>query len=128
MSVESSLYPQSYGSWAGNPKGCTPDLTRCCQEVRDSGRWPRWYQCNRPRGHGPDKAYCKQHDPEVAKARTAAADRRSTEKWNARRVEWHGLAFLKVLRQIADGHNDARGLAAETVAKFDAGAMKVDAG
>jgi hypothetical protein len=50
-----------YGEWAGNPKGRPEDKTRCIEEV-----WPRantWvpYQCSRPRGHGPDGLWCKQH-------------------------------------------------------------------
>lgn len=50
-----------YGAWAGNPKGITEDTSRCIEEV-----WPRnhgWvpHQCQRPRGHGPDGLYCKQH-------------------------------------------------------------------
>jgi|HubBroStandDraft_3_1064219.scaffolds.fasta_scaffold83973_3 hypothetical protein len=120
MSVmeKSSLYPKSYGAWAGNPKGCAPDFTRCCAQVWSRERFARHYQCNKPRGHGPDGAYCKQHDPAVAKARRAAADERSRAQWNNRRYEWHGRAFFDVLVKIADGHNDARGLAQEAIDDF----------
>lgn len=50
-----------YGSWAGDPKGNPENPERCIKEV-----WPRsgsWtpYQCTRPRGHGPDGLYCRQH-------------------------------------------------------------------
>jgi len=36
-----------------------------------------------------------------------------------RRYEWHGKTFFAAIKQIADGHNDARGLAQEVVDKFE---------
>lgn len=65
MSDSNARYPKSYGDWAGNPNGIPPDFKRCCEEVRIPGRWASYAQCQRSRGHGPDKAYCKQHDPEA---------------------------------------------------------------
>ncbi len=110
-------YKERYGAWAGNPQGRAPDFTRCCEEVSDSMNW-NTYQCSRKRGYGPDKAYCKQHDPEAVKARRAASDAKYNAEFNKRRYEWHGRKFFDVLKQIVDGHNDPRTLARETIDEF----------
>jgi hypothetical protein len=109
------LYPKSYGAWGGNPSGTVPNYLFCCVAVRPSGRWPVPHQCRKPRGHGPDGAYCKQHDPVVVKAREDARDARGAEKWKARLYEVYGKKFYETLVKIADGHNDARGLAQEVI-------------
>lgn len=115
----SPLYRDKYGAWAGFPAGHKPDLALCCEEVADnSTRWPRYHQCQRKRGHGPDGAYCKQHDPEAVKAQRAASDVRGQEAWNKRLLEAYSKTFYDVLVKIADGHNDACGLAQETVDRF----------
>ena len=111
-------YKNKYGAWAGNPEGHAPDLARCCEEVWSNERWPRATQCSRKRGHGPDGAYCKQHDPEAVKARQAASDAKYNAEFNKRRYELHGRKFFDVLKVIADGHNDPRTLARETIDEF----------
>lgn len=105
-------YQQRYGAWAGNPSGKAPDLTRCCVSVA----WNyRFRQCSKPNGHGPDGAFCKQHDP------AAAAERRAKHeaKHAARTIEWRfqsrGRAFAEALKQIADGHNDPRQVARDAL-------------
>ena len=123
MTEPSQHYPEAYGTWAGNPKGIAPDFKRCCAVVYErESRWPRPYQCQKARGHGPDGAYCKQHDPAAKEARRAASNARYREKYNRERYQWYGREFFDVLKKIADGHNDARGLAQETIDKFNAGA------
>jgi hypothetical protein len=118
--MENRLYPKSYGAWAGNPAGSQPNFALCCEEVADySTRFPMYHQCRRKRGFGPDQAYCKQHDPAAKKAREEEQNKKYIEGRNKRMVEWNGPAFLEALRKIADGHNDARGLARETIAKFE---------
>jgi hypothetical protein len=117
----SALYKAAYGAWTGFPKGHAPDYSRCCVEIWSSERWSRASQCSKKRGHGPDGAYCKQHDPAVAKARREASDARSKKQWNERRYETYGRTFFNTLAKIADGHNDARGLAQETIANFKSG-------
>jgi hypothetical protein len=120
-------YPPAYDKWGGNPTGNAPDYARCCETVRESGvRFPHYVQCHRKRGYGPGEAYCKQHDPVAVEARRAAADERYAAQTAKRRTEWAGPTFLAALRQIAAGHNDARGLAREVVEKFDAGGRKRD--
>lgn len=125
MEGRSEQYPEAYNAWAGNPKGVAPDFKRCCAVVYErESIWPRPYQCQKARGHGPDGAYCKQHDPAAGEARRAASHARYIEKHNRERVQWYGREFFDVLKKIAEGHNDARGLAQETIDKFNAGASK----
>lgn len=49
-----------YGQWGGNPKGDPENVTCCVATVTTDGRWIG-QQCSRPRGHGKDGLYCKQH-------------------------------------------------------------------
>ena len=57
-----SHYPESYGNRIKH----TPDYSRCCEKIVRG-----WFdsQCSRKNGHGPDGAYCKQHDPVEKKKR-----------------------------------------------------------
>lgn len=119
--AENRLYPAKYGAWAGNPEGNRPDYERCCEEVWSKERWSRAHQCHRKRGHGPDGAYCSQHDPVAVERRERATKARWDVAWQARRLEFSGQHFYKVLVKIAEGHNDARGLAQETIAPFTTG-------
>ena len=63
-----------YGRWAGNPKGWPEDASRCITEVSEPGRGIHFHQCQRKRGFGPDGLHCKQHDPDVVKARADAGE------------------------------------------------------
>lgn len=122
MTEQSTLYKSNYGTMGFSKR---PDYKLCCEQVISyETNWPRLHQCQRKRGFGPEQAYCKQHDPEAVKARQAANDKRANESWNKRRYEFSGKRFFDVLQQIADGHNDARGLAQETIAKFKEGEAK----
>ena len=118
--LKNDLYPKSYGAWAGRPAGTRPDFTRCCAEVADTSTgWTRFHQCSRKRGHGPDEAYCKTHDPAAVKAKRDEAQRKYDEKWAKERVKSWGPTFYEALKQIADGHNDARQLAKDVLEKFE---------
>lgn len=121
IAEKSQLYPKEYGAWAGFPQGHPPDLARCCAAVWTKERWSRQHQCHRMRGFGPYGAYCKQHDPDAVKAREVASNKRSNNQMNARRYEWYGRTFFDALLKIAEGHNDARGLAQEVIATFKSG-------
>lgn len=116
--MTNSLYLDKYRAWAGDPMGRKPDFARCCKSVTG---FPSHFQsqCSRKRGHGPDKAYCKQHDPDVTKKREADAAARSQAKWQERLYEIYGKSFYDALKKIAGGHNDARGLALKMIAKVD---------
>lgn len=120
---QSPHYKKKYGAWAGNPEGRAPDYALCCEEVWTRERWARHHQCSKKRGYGPDGAYCKQHDPATVKARSDAVDARYREKWNKGRYEIYGRTFFDVLLKIAEGHNNARGLAQEAIDSFKAGEM-----
>lgn len=60
--------PRVYNQWGGRPR--EEDAARCIEYV-----WDGWrnHQCSRKRGHGPDRLYCKQHDPDAVAARRKAA-------------------------------------------------------
>lgn len=90
-----------------------PLKPQCCERVtRYIGNWPKPGQCER-KGivEAGGKFYCKQHSPAAVKKRTETA----RAKWEAKSKQWFlekkGPAAHNVLQQIADGHNDARGLA-----------------
>lgn len=110
-------YKARYGQWAGNPNGHLPDFDRCCENLRDRYQ-PGGYQCTRKRGYGPDGAYCKQHDPAAVAEREAKSKKKYDEQWHRRRLELGGRRFYEALRKIADGHNDPRALAQETIAPY----------
>lgn len=112
-----------YGAWAGLA-GARYHPEHCCEPVYSQDKWSREHQCNRRNGHGPEGLYCKQHDPAVVKARRSEQSRKDYEKWNEDRKNHHGKNFYTVLKQIADGHNDARTLASETLSKFHDGDFK----
>lgn len=60
---------------------------RCCAQVREEGRWPRFHPCKRlacvvaPNG----ESYCKTHDPAAQQARDEASRKKWDDKWNAER-------------------------------------------
>lgn len=95
----------------------TEDISRCVVSVSGRGRWPSSHQCNRPRGHGPDGLYCKQHTPDAVQARRDEADRRYREESERRqRPHKERADMIAALKKIRDGHNDPRSIA-ESVLK-----------
>lgn len=51
-----------FGMTETNPQGIPEDPRRCIVEMIDSSRrLMRKYQCEKGRGHGPDKLYCAFH-------------------------------------------------------------------
>lgn len=119
----SSFHRKSYGEWAGNPKGRKPDPDCCAEKVyHDHSRM--FMQCSRKRGHGPEKAFCKQHSPEAKAARAAKAQ----AKFDVQRARWRKQALdrelrdkaLELVNQIAVGHNDPRGAAIELLESHNA--------
>jgi hypothetical protein len=114
----SSLHKKAYGEWAGNPRGIPPDPTRCCEEVHERGRGIHFYQCSKPRGYGPEEAYCKIHDPAEVKRRNDKAEAKYREQVRQWKIEKNGPELLEVVQKIANGHNDAMGLAQETLTRL----------
>lgn len=115
-------YKSKYGAWAGNSRGQPPDYNFCCAEITYYiGQWPHQKQCGKKCGYGPDGAYCKVHDPKAVEERREKSDARYREKTNKERYQWYGKTFYDALEQIANGHNDAMGLAKAVIKKFQEG-------
>ena len=121
MSVRSGK--RIYGSWAGNPQGREEDPTRCVESIyRDIGSHGG-AQCSRPRGHGPNGEWCKQHDPIAVKAKKDVRHARWKAESDAKQARWEKAQkrekFLEAceaaIKRISAGYNDARGLAEETL-------------
>jgi hypothetical protein len=101
--------PSSYHTKYHDPRNCV---------ARVSGFFGQ-SQCSRKRGHGPEQAYCKQHDPAAVKARREANRAKYRAEWEAkekareaeRAATQLGKDAIAALQAIADGHNDPRGLA-----------------
>lgn len=114
-----SHYPKAYGQWTGNPKGIAPDYSRCCKAVHHDYSWAGPKQCQRKNGHGPDGAYCKQHDPDAVRQRHDEQARKwreaslAQDRRNA--LGHYGKRIIAALKAIEAGHNDPRGLAKETL-------------
>lgn len=108
------LYPQSYGSWAGNKSGVAPDYKRCCAEVMDGFRSK---QCGNSRGFGPKRSYCHHHDPSRAMEKAAARERKFNEQQRKIALGYVGPA-VRALQQIEAGHNDPKALASEILNKL----------
>lgn len=104
-----------YNKWAGNPDGHREDVTRCIEQVSVPGIY-QMSQCSRKRGYGPGGLYCKQHDPDAVKAR-AAASKAKYEAALAAKMRPHDerRAYRAALEEIANGCNDARGIAEATL-------------
>lgn len=112
----SSLHQKAYGQWAGNERGIPADPARCCEEVYD--RFVKFHQCTRPRGHGPEKAFCKQHTPDAKAARAKAADEKFQKEMEKKRIGWDGPKFFAALCKIADGDNDPRQTALDAIKDY----------
>ena len=63
-----SSEPRTYGLFHKTAE----DKSRCIEKIHGGERWPSFHQCNRKRGYGPNKEFCKIHDPMVVKARVDA--------------------------------------------------------
>jgi hypothetical protein len=111
-----SLHKDAYGLRHSKRK---PDPAKCCAEVTvKQGMWYSYSQCSRPRGFGPEQAYCRQHDPAVFAARRAEANTAREAKYREDRLRYAGLPFFKALCAIADGHDDPRALAEEAIRSY----------
>lgn len=105
----------------------TVSLERCAGSVMQNGSY-RSSQCkNRRRADTEHTAYCAIHDPIRVKAKDDARHAKWEAEWaerDAMNDRIANLALMReraavVLRQIAHGHNDPRGLAAEWLVDWD---------
>lgn len=112
-------YKDNYGDWAGNPGGKKPDFTRCAVEVYPNERGAIPHQCSNKAKFDPNEdgkpTTCKIHSKQAVAERKKAAKDKYAEYLQKNRPQWHGPAFMKALIAIANGHNDPRGLAEETI-------------
>ena len=100
---------------------------QCAKRVtRYYGNWPSFGQCRRKPGHGPEKLYCKQHDPAEVEKREYKRQKKWDKEWENKRMEFSGKRFYDVLKTISDGHNNARLLAKETLENFHGKGSKND--
>ena len=110
----SSYHKKRYGRMGS----ILADPNRCAEGVSTGDGWG-YFQCSRKRGHGPEQAYCKQHDPDAVKAKREARRAKWRAEYDAkdkaREAELAatqlGKDAIAALQAIADGHNDPRGLA-----------------
>ena len=93
-SVEITPY---IGNWPQKPRNCRRKGT-----VEVDGEW-----------------YCAQHDPQAIVRKAEEREAEYQRKWRVRRIERYGPRFYAVLREIAEGHNDPRTLAIETLKEID---------
>lgn len=109
-------YKTSYGSWAGNEAGHSPNFKRCCKEVADnSTNWPRYHQCRNKNGHGPDGAFCRVHDPVAIEKRAQASEVKYLERCRRDATGYYGDKVIQALIEIERGHNDPRHRAKEAL-------------
>lgn len=93
---------------------------RCIKSVITyTGRWPHSNQCARKATV--DGCWCKQHSPAFIEEKNKARQLQWSAELRRDKINWfyqsNGREFYETLKQIADGHNDARALAIETLKK-----------
>jgi len=87
-------------------------------QCRSHVRGERWggHQCCKPGAVQVDGYwFCKIHDPEAARKRQEESSRKEREAYQKRMVSYAAPRLLRVLEEIASGHNDPRSLEAEAI-------------
>lgn len=111
-------YKEAYGL-RGNFK---PDPTRCAKEVSDSSLWGHYHQCTRKAKYDPDEngkpTTCKVHSEAAIAARRAKQEDAQRVSSHMFWLQKYGATFFDALKEIADGHNDPRALAAAKIKEF----------
>lgn len=110
-------YLKSYGR---SYSPARPDFSRCAASVPGEGGW--WPgQCSRKPNHGPEGAWCKQHDPIAVEAKRKARQADWDAEWlKKKRTREFQSDCIAAIRSIAAGHNDPRGLAQSIIDKLEA--------
>jgi hypothetical protein len=97
-----------------------PDFARCADSVYLGSVWHGSKQCSRKNGHGPDGAFCKQHDPVALAAKRVAEEAAWKREWDQKARESAFTSESKAaIRAIAEGHNDPMTLAREILARYE---------
>ena len=101
-------------------RSVSPDYSRCAAMVPDGGRSVLFHQCARKNGHGPHGAWCKTHDPDAVNAKREVRYAKWRAEWDkADRQREFDAACKLAVRQIAEGHNDPRGLCQSIIDKLE---------
>lgn len=96
--------------------GYRVDPNRCAASVHDSFG-AGFAQCSKKKKGGSD--WCGVHSPEAVERRKQQSDERyKKQREEADRKYARPAEYRDALRQIADGHNDPRSLAAEILKKW----------
>jgi hypothetical protein len=104
----------------GRYGGVRPDFARCADTVSSGSIWHGSKQCSRKNGHGPDGAFCKQHDPQALAAKRVARDAAWRREWDQKaRKSAFTSESKNAIRAIAEGHNDPMTLAREILARYE---------
>jgi hypothetical protein len=92
-----ALKAQYRASYGPSYYPVAPDFTRCVEEV-----FARFisHQCKKKRGHGPEGAWCKKHDPVAREARYQNAV--AIAEKEERREQFRD-ACVKAVQDIAEG-------------------------
>lgn len=111
-------YKETYGRYK-----TPPDRTRCAEVISGSNAWFSATQCSRKAKCDPDEhgnpTTCKQHSAEAVNARRSKEKAKYDAEMRNFRVRGNAYQMYTALKQIADGHNDARQLAIDSVALVD---------
>lgn len=108
-------YQETYGRY-NRP----PDLKRCAAKVWGSDVYCA-QQCSRKAVCDPDHAgnptTCKQHSAAVNEKKKQEAEKRTRDSMRDFKLKNRAPLMLFTLQQIAEGHNNPRSLAQETIDK-----------
>jgi hypothetical protein len=121
-----SIWQGRFDKNSGNPAQCRESV-----HDREGGGFFPTHQCVRKPVctrviDGKEYGFCKQHDPEAVKARDKKrheqwkleSEARSREYDRTKRTEAAMDACKEAIEKIANGHNDPRTLALETLRLF----------
>ena len=101
-----SEYPRkAYGAWAGRSRGVPYNKQYCAYEVW-GGMGASHHQCSKPRGFGPDKIFCRIHDPVAIIMRRGAQTARWEQKTKRLNVPYEMIKELKAnVKRLTEAFN-----------------------
>lgn len=109
----------SYGQAHGMSRGPNYNPARCAASVSDGLPFPSFNQCCRKPGFGPDKIFCRQHDPEEIKKRESARMQAFARRADLSSARWEALALIT---------DSIKGITKSWLKKRDALLKKIKAG
>jgi hypothetical protein len=82
-----------YGRSLGGGQPYDPNY--CAQSVADGTRCPDFHQCCFKRGFGPDKLFCRRHDPEAIKTKQEKKNKAFERSLTMQSARWQALDLLR---------------------------------